>query len=144
VETWIDRHAAEGQAGLVDRSSRPHSMPTRTGCSRPAECDPMTGEVIRSSKTTAVRYEKSGPVSCSHGRQEARQDPRGGGWRGRGQTAANHQSRPDKTRVGYHRRTPTDQPTATNLMVGYAASMARQPRGMNLEEPSSPSCVAGP
>ena len=27
VKTWIDRYAAEGEAGLRDRSSRPHSMP---------------------------------------------------------------------------------------------------------------------
>ena len=30
VKTWVDRYAAEGEAGLHDRSSRPHSMPTRT------------------------------------------------------------------------------------------------------------------
>src|SRR6478736_5835523 len=30
VKTWIDRHAAEGAAGLATRSSRPHSMPTRS------------------------------------------------------------------------------------------------------------------
>ena len=30
VKTWIDRYAAEGEAGLQDRSSRPHSMPTKT------------------------------------------------------------------------------------------------------------------
>ena len=30
VKTWIDRYTAEGEAGLVDRSSRPASMPTRT------------------------------------------------------------------------------------------------------------------
>ncbi|GAA2026865.1 hypothetical protein GCM10009740_15750 [Terrabacter terrae] len=28
VKTWIDRYAAEGEAGLVTRSSRPHSIPT--------------------------------------------------------------------------------------------------------------------
>ena len=27
---WVARHAAEGQAGLADRSSRPHRMPART------------------------------------------------------------------------------------------------------------------
>ena len=27
VKTWIDRFADEGEAGLHDRSSRPHSMP---------------------------------------------------------------------------------------------------------------------
>jgi len=30
VKTWLDRFAAQGVAGLHDRSSRPHSMPTRT------------------------------------------------------------------------------------------------------------------
>lgn len=30
VKTWIDRYACEGTAGLEDRSSRPHTMPTRT------------------------------------------------------------------------------------------------------------------
>src|SRR4051795_12320879 len=30
VKTWIDRYAAEGEAGLATRSSRPHSMPTKT------------------------------------------------------------------------------------------------------------------
>lgn len=30
VRLWLDRYAAEGEAGLRDRSSRPHAMPTRT------------------------------------------------------------------------------------------------------------------
>ncbi len=30
VKNWIDRYAAEGEAGLHDRSSRPHRTPTRT------------------------------------------------------------------------------------------------------------------
>src|SRR3954447_23257553 len=30
VKTWLDRFAAEGEAGLRDRSSRPHRSPTRT------------------------------------------------------------------------------------------------------------------
>jgi transposase InsO family protein len=29
VKTWIDRHATEGEAGLHDRSCRPHQTPTR-------------------------------------------------------------------------------------------------------------------
>ena len=29
VHTWISRYEAEGEAGLVDRSSRPHTTPTR-------------------------------------------------------------------------------------------------------------------
>lgn len=105
VKTWVDRFAAEGEAGLVTRSSRPHSMPTRTsleveqkvlaaraegregpdvlgpkigvpprtvsrilrrhGVPYLRECDPMTGEVIRSSKQTTVRYERDRPGSWS-------------------------------------------------------------------------------
>jgi transposase len=30
VKTWLDRYASEGEAGLHDRSSRPHSCPRRT------------------------------------------------------------------------------------------------------------------
>lgn len=30
VTTWLDRYTAEGEAGLVDRSSRPHHSPRRT------------------------------------------------------------------------------------------------------------------
>ena len=102
VKTWIDRYAAEGEAGLATRSSRPHTVPTRTsdeverrvlaarvdyrdgpdglgpssGC-RPArchescddtgcpiyECDPMTGEVIRSSKPPRSATSGLGPAS---------------------------------------------------------------------------------
>jgi transposase InsO family protein len=75
---------------------------TRHGVPRLAECDPMTGEVIRASKTTAVRYEKSRPGELVHmDVKKLGKIPDGGGWRGRGQTAANHQSRTDRTRVGY-------------------------------------------
>ena len=114
---WVARLDAEGDAGLEDRSSRPHRTPNahqRRGraaggcCSRqrfrvgpdrladelgvPArtisrilrrhqvpylsECDPLTGEVIRASKTTAMRYERdttwrADPCRC----QEDRPDP---------------------------------------------------------------------
>ena len=33
VKKWIDRYAAEGEAGLHDRSSRPHTCPRRTSSS---------------------------------------------------------------------------------------------------------------
>ena len=29
VKTWLDRYASEGEAGLHDRSSRPHACPRR-------------------------------------------------------------------------------------------------------------------
>ncbi|SFV22973.1 leucine zipper domain-containing protein, partial [Micrococcus terreus] len=37
VKTWIDRFAAEGEPGLATRSSRPHSMPTKTSAETEAK-----------------------------------------------------------------------------------------------------------
>src|SRR5687768_16110099 len=31
AKKWADRYRAEGAAGMIDRSSRPHTSPTRTG-----------------------------------------------------------------------------------------------------------------
>ena len=139
VKTWIDRYEAEGEAGLADRSSRPHSMPARTSLEVEAkvlaaraehregqdvlapkvgvpartiarilrrhgvpylrECDPMTGEVIRSSKATAVRYERDRPGEMAHmDVKKLGKIPDGGGWRvfGRG-----HGHRDRKVKIGY-------------------------------------------
>jgi transposase InsO family protein len=142
VKNWIERHAAEGEDGLRDRSSRPHSMPTKT-CSeveaqvvelRSSErrgqdwigaelglaprtvarilrrhhlpylrhCDPMTGEVIKASKATAVRYERERPGELVHmDVKKLGKIPEGGGWRARGQTTRNHQARIDRKPIGY-------------------------------------------
>jgi transposase InsO family protein len=127
VRTWIDRYAAEGQAGLATRSSRPHTMPTRTSkeveqevvaaraadrCGQDVlgprvgvaprtvarilrrhcvpylrECDPLTGEVIRSSKQTAVRYERERPGELIHmDVKKLGKIPDGGGWRAHGRS----------------------------------------------------------
>lgn len=129
VKTWIDRYAAEGEAGLVTRSSRPHTMPTRTsdeveqkilsaraehrdgpdvlapkvgvaprtvsrilrrhGVPYLRDCDPMTGEVIRSSKLTAVRYERDRPGELVHmDVKKLGRIPDGGGWRAHGRSEA--------------------------------------------------------
>jgi transposase InsO family protein len=141
-KTWIDRYAAEGEAGLRDRSSRPHSMPSRTSSELEARvvdlrrrqrrgpdwisaeagvptrtvsrilrrhqvpalalCDPMTGEVIRASKATAVRYERDRPGELVHmDVKKLGRIPDGGGWRARGGTTANHAARPDKSPIGF-------------------------------------------
>ena len=125
VGTWIARHDAEGEAGLRDRSSRPHTMPTRTPdavedqivalrrvqrrgpeaisaelgvtartVSRVLrrrnvpylrDCDPMTGELIRASKTTAVRYERERSGELVHmDVKKLGRIPDGGGWRALG------------------------------------------------------------
>jgi len=128
VKTWIDRHTAEGEGGLETRSSKPHTMPTRTSdeveqeivtariqdrCGPdvlgpkvgvPArtvsrvlrrhnvpylrDCDPMTGDVIRSSKSTAVRYERERPGELVHvDVKKIGKIPDGGGWRAHGRAA---------------------------------------------------------
>ncbi len=141
VRTWISRYEAEGEAGLVDRSSRPHSSPRRTaaevedrivelrrrerrgpawiaaelgvpartvsrvlvrrGQPRLAALDPMTGQVIRASKATAIRYERSGPGELVHmDVKKLARIPAGGGWRAHGR-AAGSTSRRRTTVVGY-------------------------------------------
>jgi transposase InsO family protein len=127
VKKWLDRYAAEGEAGLRDRSCRPHTCPQRTSTrveqkivelrhrerrgpdwigaelgvpartvSRvlarhrvPHLCtlDPMTGEVIRASKATTMRYERERPGELAHmDVKKLGRIPEGGGWRvhGRG------------------------------------------------------------
>ena len=125
VKYWLDRYETEGEAGLETRSSRPHSMPTKTaaeveekvltaraehrdgpdvlapkvgvpartisrilrrhGVPYLRECDPMTGEVIRSSKQTAVRYERDRPGELVHmDVKKIGRIPEGGGWRAHG------------------------------------------------------------
>ncbi|MFA6576361.1 MAG: leucine zipper domain-containing protein, partial [Nocardioides sp.] len=125
VKTWIDRYAAEGEAGLADRSSRPHRTPTRTSAEvearvtelrrrerrgpdwigaelgvaprtvsrilcrhhvpRLAVLDPITGEVIRASKATGVRYERARPGELAHmDVKKLGRIPDGGGWRAHG------------------------------------------------------------
>ena len=141
VKTWIDRYAQEGDAGLVTRSSRPHSMPTKTSdeverrvvaarawyrdgpdvlaskVGVPArtvsrilrrhhvpylrDCDPMTGQVIRSSKQTAVRYERDRPGELAHmDVKKIGRIPDGGGWRALGRGAGSIQ-RDRNTVVGF-------------------------------------------
>lgn len=67
------------------------------------DCDPLTGEVIRASKSTAIRYERDRPGELVHmDVKKIGRIPDGGGWRARGGTTGNHQSRVDKTtRVGF-------------------------------------------
>lgn len=68
-----------------------------------SDLDLMTGEVIRASKTTAVRYEHDRPGSLVRTDvKKLGRIPDGGGWRGRGELVSNHASRLDKrARVGF-------------------------------------------
>ncbi len=137
---WLARFDAEGEAGLQDRSSRPHRSPNRTsreveaavveartryrrgpdwlgpelgisprtvtrilrryGIPRLSECDPLTGEVIRASKATAVRYERDHPGELIHvDVKKLGRIPPGGGWRAWGRAATNAGKK--QRRVGY-------------------------------------------
>jgi hypothetical protein len=54
----------------------------RHGVPQLAACDPMTGEVIRASKTTVVRYERDRPGELVHmDVKKIGRIPDGGGWR---------------------------------------------------------------
>jgi transposase InsO family protein len=141
VTTWVDRFAAEGETGLQDRSSRPHTMPRRISdrleqqilklredqqrgpdwlgaelgvpartvsrvlarhqVPRLAALDPITGQVIKASKTTAVRYERTRPGELVHmDVKKLGRIPDGGGWRAHGR-AAGSTSRDRSSRVGF-------------------------------------------
>jgi transposase InsO family protein len=138
---WVVRFDAEGDAGLHDRSSRPHRMPTRTSpevedlvlaaraehrrgqdwlghelgvpartvsrilrrhqVPRLVECDPLTGEVIRASKTTAVRYERDRPGELVHmDVKKIGRIPDGGGWRAHGRQAGKSYAQ-KQARIGF-------------------------------------------
>jgi transposase InsO family protein len=138
---WINRFNEAGDAGLEDRSSRPHSCPNltapdveervlaarrehrcgpdqlthetgvpartitrilrRNGVPRLHDCDPLTGEVIRASKTTAVRYERDRPGELVHmDVKKLGRIPPGGGWRAHGRQMGSTSER-KKTKIGY-------------------------------------------
>jgi transposase InsO family protein len=141
VKRWIDRYRAEGEAGLYDRSSRPHrianatpdetvatvlalrrsqrlgrdelaartGVPARTvsriiaraGLPRLAELDPMTGERIRASKTTTIRYERARPGELVHmDVKKLGRIPEGGGWRAHGRENR-EATRDRKAKIGF-------------------------------------------
>ena len=79
----------------VSRILRRHQLP------RLCDCDPLTGEVIRASKTTAVRYERDRPGELVHmDVKKIGRIPDGGGWRAHGRQMGSSHAR--KTlRVGY-------------------------------------------
>jgi transposase InsO family protein len=138
---WVARFDVEGEAGLEDRSSRPHRTPTKTprrierrvvdarrahrrgqdwlagelgvpartisrilrrhGLPRLAVCDPLTGEVIRSSKSTAVRYERPCPGDLVHmDVKKIGRIPDGGGWRAHGRKMGKTSAQ-KKAKIGF-------------------------------------------
>ena len=79
----------------VSRVLRRHQVP------RLSECDPITGQVIRASKTTATRYERDRPGELVHmDVKKIGRIPDGGGWRARGR-ASTAEHRHKKVKIGY-------------------------------------------
>lgn len=180
VKTWIDRYAAHGQDGLRDRSSRPHSSPTRTSPEREAavlaarsrqrqgqdligpqvgvpartvsrilrrhdvpylrHLDPITGQVIKASKATAVRYEREHPGELVHmDVKKIGRIPDGGGWKAHGRqmgsTAAHRKARigfdyvhslvDDHSRLAYSEILPDEKgPTCAGFLLRAAEHFA--------------------
>ena len=177
---WVNRYRLVGEAGLVDRSSRPRTCPRRTSfeveqrvlqlrrderrgqdwigpeLGVPArtvsailrrhqvpylrECDPLTGDVIRASKATAVRYERPLPGDLGHmDVKKAGKIPDGGGWRAHGRqmgkTSAQKKARigfdyihslvDDHSRLAYSEILPDEQgPTCAAFLLRAAAYFA--------------------
>ncbi len=79
-------------ARTVSRILRRHEVPYLR------ECDPITGDVIRSSKQTAVRYERERPGELVHmDVKKLGRIPDGGGWRANGR---------DRREETYQRKDP--------------------------------------
>lgn len=79
----------------VSRILRRHQMPYLR------ECDPLTGEVIRASKTTTVRYERDRPGELVHvDVKKIGKIPEGGGWKAHGRQMGSTGAK-KRARIGY-------------------------------------------
>jgi transposase InsO family protein len=121
-------------ARTVSRILRRHRVP----CLR--ECDPLTGEVIRASKTTAIRYERDRPGELVHmDVKKIGRIPDGGGWRAHGraatQTAKHHRPKigfdyvhslvDDHSRLAYSEILPDEKgPTCAGFLTRAIAYFA--------------------
>ena len=89
VPSWASR------PGRCRRVLRRHQVPYLR------ECDPLTGEVIRASKTTAVRYERDRPGELVHiDVKKIGKIPDGGGWRAHGRAMGSTGAK-KRARIGY-------------------------------------------
>jgi transposase InsO family protein len=121
-------------ARTVSRILRRHRVPYL------AECDPLTGEVIRASKTTAVRYERDRPGELVHmDVKKIGRIPDGGGWRAHGRAATKaakhhgpkvgfdyvHSLVDDHSRLAYSEILPDEKgPTCVAFLTRAAAYFA--------------------
>jgi transposase InsO family protein len=82
-------------ARTVSRILRRHRVP------RLCECDPLTGEVVRASKTTATRYERERPGELVHvDVKKIGRIPDGGGWRAHGRQMGSTGEK-KRAKIGY-------------------------------------------
>jgi transposase InsO family protein len=73
----------------------------RNGVPRLHDCDPLTGELIRASKTTALRYERDRPGELVHmDVKKLGRIPPGGGWKAHGRQMGSTSQR-KKTKIGF-------------------------------------------
>jgi transposase InsO family protein len=73
----------------------------RNGVPRLHDCDPLTGELIRASKTTAIRYERDRPGELVHmDVKKLGRIPPGGGWKAHGRQMGSTSER-KKTKIGF-------------------------------------------
>ncbi len=83
-------------ARTISRILRRHEIPYL------CECDPLTGDVIRTSKATAVRYERDRPGDLIHiDVKKIGRIPDGGGWKAWGRNTATATVKSKRKRVGY-------------------------------------------
>lgn len=134
-QDWIGPEL-EVPARTVCRVLRRHGMPYLR------ECDPLTGDVIRASKTTTVRYEREYPGELTHvDVKKIGKIPAGGGWkahgRAMGKTAAQKKARigydyvhsmvDDHSRLAYSEILPDEKgPTCAGFIRRAAAYFARR------------------
>ena len=82
-------------ARTITRILRRHDV------ARLAACDPLTGAVIRASKSTAVRYERARPGELVHmDVKKIGRIPDGGGWRAHGRQMGSTAAK-KKARIGF-------------------------------------------
>lgn len=82
-------------ARTVSRILRRHDLPFLS------ECDPLTGAVIRASKSTAVRYERETPGELGHmDVKKVGRIPDGGGWKAHGRKMGSS-AKKKKAKIGF-------------------------------------------